>query len=501
MSKRILCIKLKLTILGDEQTRREQYKIIRDEQYQQYRALNLCMNLLNTHNVINSFNSGAECKLASQINKINTKIAKVKSELGKENIKETVKLKKQLSLQELREEVAKLNQNYSETSKYRSDIDSKFKEMYIDDLYSAVQNQVDFKAKDMMSLVIQRVKQDFATALKNGMARGERSLTTYKRDYPLLTRGERSLKFKYRCENSDDVIIDWLHGITFKVILPIKKADSSKVRHTLDRIINKEIKMCDSLIQFDNKNNIILNLTMEMDKVKEGTNFVDSLIMGVDLGMRVPAVASFNNIGGYKNFGSIDDFLRVRMQMQSRRKKLQVALTTIQGGHGRTKKLAALDRFKKLEKNFVNTYNHTISKRIIDYALKNNCGNINLELLSIASNEKGLALTMSDEKIKKNREIKRNWSYYDLQQKIIDKAKRAGIKVLLVDPYLTSQTCHMCGHYEENQRYGQVFICKKCAYKTDADFNASKNIAMSKKYIKKKEDSQFYKNNKKTYEN
>lgn len=27
--------KLKLTIVGDEQTRKEQYKIIRDEQYQQ----------------------------------------------------------------------------------------------------------------------------------------------------------------------------------------------------------------------------------------------------------------------------------------------------------------------------------------------------------------------------------------------------------------------------------------------------------------------------------
>ena len=41
--------KLKLTIVGDEETRNQQYKLIRDEQYQQYRALNLCMSLLSTY--------------------------------------------------------------------------------------------------------------------------------------------------------------------------------------------------------------------------------------------------------------------------------------------------------------------------------------------------------------------------------------------------------------------------------------------------------------------
>lgn len=69
--------------------------------------------------------------------------------------------------------------------------------MYIKDMYNAVQSQVSFKSKDMMSLVAQRSRKDFHNALKNGMARGERSLTNYKRDFPLMTRGERGLKFKY----------------------------------------------------------------------------------------------------------------------------------------------------------------------------------------------------------------------------------------------------------------------------------------------------------------
>ena len=81
--------KLKLTIVGDEQTRKEQYKIIRDEQYQQYKALNLCMTLLNTHNILNSYNTGSENKLNSQIEKLENKIEKNTIELKKESLKES----------------------------------------------------------------------------------------------------------------------------------------------------------------------------------------------------------------------------------------------------------------------------------------------------------------------------------------------------------------------------------------------------------------------------
>ena len=70
--------KLKLTIVGDEETRNQQYKLIRDEQYQQYRALNLCMSLLSTYNILNNWNSGAENKLNSQIEKLNKKVEKNK---------------------------------------------------------------------------------------------------------------------------------------------------------------------------------------------------------------------------------------------------------------------------------------------------------------------------------------------------------------------------------------------------------------------------------------
>ena len=243
--------KLKLTIVGDEETRNQQYKIIRDEQYQQYRALNLCMSLLSTYNILNNWNSGAENKLNSQIEKLNKKVEKNKNDLKKDNLKENRIKKINESIKTLTKEKEKLQQEYLSSSEYRSDIDKKVKEMYIDDLYTVVQSQVNFKSKDMMSLVTQRAKKDFATALKNGMAKGERSLTNYKRDFPLMTRGERWLKFEYD-EDSDDIYINWLHGIRFKVVLGYKKNENSiELRHTLHKVINKEYKICDSSMQFD----------------------------------------------------------------------------------------------------------------------------------------------------------------------------------------------------------------------------------------------------------
>lgn len=82
------------------------------------------------------------------------------------------------------------------------------------------------------------------------------------------------------------------------------------------------------------------------------------------------------------------------------------------------------------------------------------------------------------------------------------KAKREGIVVKYVDPYHTSQTCSECGNYEEGQRETQEkFICKSCGFSANADYNASRNIAMSTKYISSKEESDYYKLKKLAIEN
>lgn len=398
--------KLKLTIIGTDEERAEGYKFIRDSQYAQYQGLNLAMSILSS------------AYLESNRD--------IKSDIFKEAQKSLT------------------NSNpIFDNIGFGTGIDTK-------------------------SAITQRVKKDFKTSLKNGLAKGERTITNYKRDYPLLTRG-RDLKFQYK---DDDIIIKWVNKIQFKVVLGSGKIKENKIelQYTLHKIINKEYKVGQSSLQFDRNNNLILNLNLDIPYNPKNET-VEGRTLGVDLGIKYPAYMCLND-DTYKreHIGSIDDFLRIREQMQDRRRKLQHDLKFIKGGKGRKKKTQALDRLRDKEKNFATTYNHMISKNVVEFAKKNQCEYINMEKLT----KDGF-----------NNKILRNWSYYQLQQYIEYKAEREGIQVRYIDPSYTSQTCARCGHIDkENRQTQEKFICTKCGFELNADHNASINIARSDKYIK-----------------
>ena len=305
------------------------------------------------------------------------------------------------------------------------------------------------------------------TPLKE-LARGERSLTSYKRDFPLMVTG-RSLKFQYQ---EDDVIIKWVNKLVFKVVLGSGKIKENKIelQQTLNKIINKEYKVGQSSLYFDRNNNLILNLTLDIP-TKTDNEVVKDRVLGVDLGIKYPAYMCLNDdTFKREHIGSVEDFLKVREQMQNRRRKLQHDLKFNKGGKGRNKKLQALDRLREKEKNFATTYNHMISKNVVEFAKKHKCEYIHLEKLT----KEGF-----------NNLILRNWSYYQLQQYIEYKADREGIKVRYVNPAYTSQTCSRCGNIDKENRLEQdKFECTKCGFKLNADHNASINIARSKEYIK-----------------
>ena len=88
------------------------------------------------------------------------------------------------------------------------------------------------------------------------------------------------------------------------------------------------------------------------------------------------------------------------------------------GGKGRKRKTQAIDRFHEKEKKYIDTKLHTYSRMLVDMAIKNECGVINL----INQKEKEL-------EAKENEFILRNWSYYGLKTKIEYKAKMCGIEV------------------------------------------------------------------------
>ena len=67
------------------------------------------------------------------------------------------------------------------------------------------------------------------------------------------------------------------------------------------------------------------------------------------------------------------------------------------------------------------------------------------------------------------------WSFFQLQEFIRYKAERKGIKVIKINPYLTSQTCSKCGKI--GSRSSGYFVCSHCGYSLNSDLNASQNLA------------------------
>lgn len=71
-----------------------------------------------------------------------------------------------------------------------------------------------------------------------------------------------------------------------------------------------------------------------------------------------------------------------------------------------------------------------------------------------------------------------NWAFFQLGSFVSYKAKLAGIAVHFVDPRNTSRTCSVCGYCaKENRKSQSQFLCLQCGFQTNADVNASANIA------------------------
>ena len=416
--------KIKLTIVNeDEELRKQQYKFIRDSQYSQYQALNLAMGYIMTSYLANNRD--------------------VKSE------------------------------GFKECQKAFKNSNPIFKDLELG------------KGIDTLSSVTQKVKKDFSISLKNGLAKGERSSVNYKRTFPLMTRG-RDLTFYY---NNDDIYIKWVNKIIFKVVLGHKGYNNEELMHTLNKIIEgqnllknekdkdlkkelakKVYKVSQSSLEFDKNNNLILNLTLDIP-FKQEEDLVKGRVLGVDLGIKYPSYVCLND-DTYKreHIGEALELIKLRTQYQARRRRIQQQLKNVKGGKGRNKKLKNLNKLRECEKNFVNTYNHMISKRVVEFAKKHKCEYIHLEKLS----KEGFQDS-----------ILRNWSYYELQTMIEYKAERIGIKVRYIDPSYTSQTCSKCGYIDKDNRQTQEkFKCTKCGFELNADHNASINIARSTDFIK-----------------
>ena len=475
----IITRKLELKVVGDN--KEESWQLLR----YYFNTIHKLNNYIVTQYLLNDL---IKDKFTVHSDVYKEKIEKVENNLNKrkeslKSVKSKIKLaegekKDKLSIKQekLEKEIDDfIKQKYAMQKEGRKEAEKQFKELYGIKLDSSINQMIRSveEFKDIPDTIISPAIAELSFYKKNifNIKNGNEKVRIYQKGMPFNTRG-RDLKFY---SNENDVFIKWVKKIEFKINFG---RDKSNNREIINRVINGTYKVSDSKIQYSKKGKLFLLLCVD---IPSNNNILDpEKVMGVDLGIKYPAYISVNNGHYRKALGSAEDFLRIRLQLRSRRKRLQRQLRETNGGKGRTKKLKALERWESKERNWVKTYNHKISKMIVDESVKQECGQINLEFL------KGFKDT--------NNFILSHWSYYELQTMIEYKAKRNNIIVKYVDPYHTSQICSKCGHYEEGQRVSQeIFKCKKCDFAVNADFNASKNIALSKNYVTMIEQCEYYK--------
>ena len=256
------------------------------------------------------------------------------------------------------------------------------------------------------------------------------------------------------------------------------KAHDNTQKVILERLINKEYKINASEIFKIKKGKTkwFINLTYSFEQ-DDKINLDKNNIMGVDLGICTSAYMAFNNSQNRYYIGG-SEVIEFRRRVERRRNELlKQGKYCGEGriGHGRTTRIKPIEKLRGRVENFKNTTNHKYSKYIINTALKNNCGIIQMEdLTGIAGGErKATFLGM--------------WSYYDLQTKIEYKAKESGIEIKKIKPKHTSARCNKCGHIHKSEDKDiwrpkqDTFKCMNCDYGhkffIHADYNAAKNIA------------------------
>ena len=326
------------------------------------------------------------------------------------------------------------------------------------------------------SALLQDVAKHFSKDVAEYL-KGTKSIISYKENQPIVLHN-KTIRVAFD-EKSNEYHIqlslfskdgarayDMPTRLNFKGIVKDKST-----REILNRCMDGTYKVCGSQLLYDKKKRMFcLNLSYGFEA--EAVKTLDSeKILGVDLGICKPFMASvFGDKHRIFAEGGRNSEIEVfRRKIEARRiSMLKQGKYCGDGriGHGRKTRIKPVEVLATKIQDFRNTINHKYSRYIVDYAVKCGCGIVQMEdLTGISQGELPKFL--------------KNWSYYDLQSKIESKAAEKGIKVRYVDPQYTTLRCCNCGYIDkENNPTQATFVCQKCGFKENADFNASQNLAL-----------------------
>lgn len=316
------------------------------------------------------------------------------------------------------------------------------------DLPSALKNQC---IRDAKSIVKKHYKECRKAVLKNrSLSKRGSAIRVHAPKLPVLKKSccyinNQNYKVKDNC-------------IEFPVII-----NGKSKRLSVSVKLTERQKALFSDVKFGTMRIVIKNHTLVAQIVYEVVEPVlksDGNVMGIDLGIKCPAV-SYCSDGKIKFYGNGRKNKYMRRHYAYLRKKLQSS-----------KKMKAVKRINDKEQRIMRDIDHKISHGIVETAVAHNVKAIKLEQLQ---NIRSATRTS-----RKNNHSLHTWSFYRLAQFIEYKAKLAGISVEYVNPAYTSQRCPVCGniHHASDRHY----TCE-CGYRQHRDVVGAINICSSTEVV------------------
>ena len=220
----------------------------------------------------------------------------------------------------------------------------------------------------------------------------------------------------------------------------------------------KELKFGSAKISIDKNEKCYLHIPVTYEIEKLDIENVANIV-GIDRGINF--IANTYDSKGKSKFYNGRTIKQKRATFIKNRIELQYRNTA-----SARKKLRSLGR---RENRWMQNINHCVSKALIE----NNPKHTLFVLEDLTGIKK------STQKVRlKDRYVMTSWAFYDLEQKIIYKARNNACDVIKVNPKYTSQSCPKCGHIDKNNRNKKLhtFKCKNCNYQSNDDRIGAMNL-------------------------
>jgi len=312
-------------------------------------------------------------------------------------------------------------------------------------LYDTLREETDYLHSNLVQKAIKRATKDIGNCVDR-LADGENtSCPNY--DTFSIVYDKRAATF-YR----DKVSLATVDGrVVCEYDLPENPEDTPHGAY----LLNDDYEFSTSTVHYDSETDeFYLHAAMKrMVAIDSPEKAEDAKVLGVDC--NVDDHIAVTSTGRF--VGNADYLNHERREFEKRRGDLQQ--TGTRSAHLTFQQIG--DRFGRWSEDYL----HQCSKQIVAEAERHDCTHIAFE-----------ELDQIRDRISNGKKFQQ-WAFRALQEQTEYKAELAGVVVEKVEPSYTSQQCSKCGCTLDENRDGQRFVCLDCGYRSNADYNAAKNVA------------------------